>query len=124
MTDTIIDSTSETQNREKTIENDLFDDVWGTDTDHTPKGLLSTMTNLSGGTNRGICDWDDIINMYEPTRPVEKPVKAPIKPIVVIPTKRQQKKVCPKKDVKPVINKSKVYDEYDEEYDDTYDDYY
>lgn len=128
MTD-IIDSTHSTQSILSTTisDNGLFDDVW----DLTNIKNHNFETNTSDKSD--ICEWDDILNVYEPTRILEKPVIANIvKPIT--PVVKFQSKPSTKKNVKPVIsitsNKKTVskqhYDSEDDdgEYDDTYDDYY
>lgn len=105
-------------------DNGLFDDVW--DLNVNTKGIVTT--NKSD-----IREWDDILNVYEPTRILEKHVIVNIvKPIV--PVVKSQSKPSTKKNAKQVIsitsNKKTVskqhYDSEDDdgEYDDTYDDYY
>lgn len=105
------------------IDNGLFDDVWDLTNNKDNKSVNDHDKSIT-------CEWDDILNVYEPTRVADKPIKPqPVKHVTPI-VKPQPKKTVTK-NTKPVISMSskKVVskvddDDYDDDYDDTYDNYY
>ena len=75
-----------------TITNDLFEDVWGS---YTERGYANTSSNsntdtsahissnlaIAGGKS-DISDWDDILNLYEPSRQNQSQTQSQSLPIV------------------------------------------
>jgi len=108
------------------IDDGLFDDVWDTDTRF---GTIPVVTS----SNIVVKDWDDILNVYEPTHRDEliKPQFVKTEPPVTVnvvkktqPTKSKPPKVQLQSKNKKVVSRAYDSEEDNDDYDDTYDAYY
>jgi len=115
-----------TNNNNESHDNGLFDDVWDTDTRF---GTIPVVTS----SNIVVKDWDDILNVYEPTHRDEliKPQSVKTEPPITVnvvkknqPTKSKPPKVQLQSKNKKLVSRAYDSEDDNDDYDDTYDAYY